>query len=142
MAVATDCAFARLDDVIMGRLRNKLPSWWPEVLREPAELVLRAAMNCVPVFSTWLYGYDISDVNPEEAVRFCEMLCAVLPPQQPDYTAANTPTDTQAFIHAYIHTQTYMHIHTYMHTYHGTYIYIHIHTYIFIYIHIYIHTYT
>ena len=61
IAVATDCAFARLDDVILGKLRAKVPKWWPEI-------VLRTAMKCVPTFSELFYGYDISGVNPEEAV--------------------------------------------------------------------------
>ena len=59
--MATDCAFARLDDVIRGKLRQRVPSWVPEI-------VLETAMKCTPIFSEMLYGYDMSQVNPEESV--------------------------------------------------------------------------
>lgn len=50
----------------MGKLRNKVPSWFPQAL-------LDIAMRFASPFTDSFYGYNIGDVNPEESVRIGQM---------------------------------------------------------------------
>ena len=70
--VVTDCAFARLSDVVEGKLRALVPSWVPTP-------ILKVAMQFVPFWCETIYGYDLRDVAPEDSVRYREFsVCFVV----------------------------------------------------------------